>query len=84
MSARPETDCPRCAEALKRFRAAFPSLTPVSWRDHDPIGTPGSYCAMQSVECCGPATYNAARGYVQVRRMFDTSSASDPWSPDYA
>ena len=54
--------CPRCQEAVRRFRAEYPALTPSTAPDHD-----DRFCATQSVETWGPSTYNHPKGYVQVR-----------------
>ena len=54
--------CSRCAEARRLFAVQFPSLTRASFSDHGQ-----DFCAAQSIETHGPATYNHPKGYVQVR-----------------
>lgn len=52
--------CPRCIEAREAVTAGGWTLSNVP--DHG-----DNFCAAQSVELCGRATFGAPRSYVQVR-----------------
>lgn len=52
--------CPRCAEARATVRASGLTLSEVYDHGED-------FCGAQSVETCGPSTYNHPRAYASVR-----------------